>query len=456
MLLLFIVVIGSYSSVQLSHADQYLTRQITDNTANDSSPSLYKDQIAWYGNEDGTYAIYYWDGSNTTKISDNSSNAYNPSLDNGQITWQADKNGKSQIYFWDGKNTTKISKNSKNNYNPSLYNGQITWQADKNGKSQIYFWNGSSTTKISKNSKKDYSPSLYNGQITWQGYENDKSQIYFWDGTGTTNISNNSKNNSATSLYHKQITWQGNNILSPSDISLLSGTSIPNMITDILDTNSDTSLDKEQDVQNDKNSNIYFWDGDDTVQISDNSSNDYNPSLYNGQITWQGYEHENYDIYFWDGATITNISDNSSNNYNPSLYNGNIAWYGNKDGDNEIYYAKLASEWIRQALPEVSLLNFNEQEIMKLSDLYSNKSSGLVRDINWTYLSGNLPGDTNGELYEIGDSWVYGGHYYIKLGSGLEGTSAAIPEFPPHTTLAFLSVLFIFMRKKNMFIFLQK
>ena len=46
--------------------------------------------------------------------------------------------------------------------------------------------------------------------------------------------------------------------------------------------------------------------------------------------------------------------------------------------------------------------------------------------MNWTFLSGDLPGDTDGQLYEVGDSWVHNGKYYIKLGSGLAST----PEIP--------------------------
>ena len=97
----------------------------------------------------------------------------------------------------------------------------------------------------------------------------------------------------------------------------------------------------------------------------------------------------------------------------------------------------------------MALTDFTEQEIMDLADLYSGETSGSVHNMDWTYLSGHLPGDTDGEVYEIGDSWIYEGNYYIKLGSGLEGTNGtgAVPEVPASSTLALLS-LFILKRKK--------
>ena len=157
-----------------------------------------------------------------------------------------------------------------------------------------------------------------------------------------------------------------------------------------------------------------------------------------------------WEIYYWDGTSTINISNDTAYGMYPSLYDGEIAWSSSADGDYEIYYARLASSWIRDALPELSDLDLTESEIMELADLYSSQSSGLVGDISWTYYSGNLPGDTDGEVYEIGDSWIYEGNYYIKLGSGLEGNAgAAVPEMPIPQAVMFLLSFFVLRRKKK-------
>ena len=39
--------------------------------------------------------------------------------------------------------------------------------------------------------------------------------------------------------------------------------------------------------------------------------------------------------------------------------------------------------------------------------MYTDESSGTVHGMEWEYLSGNLPGDIDDEVYEIGDSWIY-------------------------------------------------
>ena len=111
----------------------------------------------------------------------------------------------------------------------------------------------------------------------------------------------------------------------------------------------------------------------------------------------------------------------------------------------------MASAWIQDALPEIDILDFTESEIMELANLYSSESSGVVGGMDWTYLGGDLPGDTNGEIYEIGDSWIYEGNYYIKLGSGLQGTSGtrAVPEVPVSSALVLLTSVFVLRRKKK-------
>ena len=69
-------------------------------------------------------------------------------------------------------------------------------------------------------------------------------------------------------------------------------------------------------------------------------------------------------------------------------------------------------------------------KIAQLVDFYNTQSAGYVRidGMDWEYKSGDLPGDFGGTTYVIGDTWEYHGRYFIKLGSGLEGSP--VPELP--------------------------
>jgi len=81
---------------------------------------------------------------------------------------------------------------------------------------------------------------------------------------------------------------------------------------------------------------IYYWNGNAIIKITDDDDgNNGHPSLYNGSIAYMGYDGNDYEIYYWDGNTTINVSNNNSNDGIPSLHNGAIAWQGH---DHQIYY----------------------------------------------------------------------------------------------------------------------
>ncbi|MEA3489364.1 MAG: hypothetical protein U9R44_03355 [Candidatus Omnitrophota bacterium] len=357
--------------VPRAHADEWVTRQISDNTYIDAEPSLYNGTIAWVHHiPAGDWQqrhIYYWDGTSTTQITPYEKSTYEePSLYNGKIAWRD-----GYVYYWDGTSTTQMPIPGGGQHSPSLYNGKIAYIVG-GGVFDVHYWDGGTATNISNNTAGTWSgsPSLYNGTIAWQTWQDGGYGINYWDGGTTTQISVSGAN---PSLYNGTIAWADNG--------------------------------------------INYWDGGTTTQISVSGAN---PSLYNGTIAWAGN-----GINYWDGGTTTQISGSGTN---PSLYNGDITWQGSDGNDDEIFYARLASAWIGDAIDSLGLAGYTEAEILDLADLFSGQTSGLVNSMDWTYLAGNLPGDTGGEVYDIGNSWEYDGKYYIKLGSGLEGTG--VPELP--------------------------
>jgi hypothetical protein len=63
-------------------------------------------------------------------------------------------------------------------------------------------------------------------------------------------------------------------------------------------------------------------------RMTNNSTDDKDPSLYNGTIAWSGWDGHDYEIYYWNGTTTQQMTDNFYDDTSPSLYNGTIAWAG--------------------------------------------------------------------------------------------------------------------------------
>ena len=289
------------SGLWLSNAYAFPVTRITNNSWDDTHPSLHNGQIAWQA-EGGK--IYYWDGSDITLVVDSwPYNNQRPSLYNGTIAWVGwtYEMYDWDIFYWDGNSIQNISKlnNSRADFYPSLYDGAIAWSASDGNDEEIFYWDGSTITQITDNTVADTHPSLYDGKIAW----GNNSGVYYWDGTGTTKISSIVPN-APVSLYDGTIAWSA------------------------------WTTDSE-------GSDIFYWDGSSVSNISSNqdSMDEYYPSLYNGTITWQqhtGGTVNPYDIFYWDGSTISQVTNNDgihSNRY-PSLHNGMIAW---ENSNGEIY-----------------------------------------------------------------------------------------------------------------------
>ncbi|MFH1622391.1 MAG: PxKF domain-containing protein [Candidatus Omnitrophota bacterium] len=83
---------------------------------------------------------------------------------------------------------------------------------------------------------------------------------------------------------------------------------------------------------------IFFYDGTQTMQLQANSSYDLIPQIHNGQIVWTGYDYNDYEIYFYDGTQTIQLTDNGISDDSPQINNGQIVWIGNDGNDYEIFF----------------------------------------------------------------------------------------------------------------------
>lgn len=95
---------------------------------------------------------------------------------------------------------------------------------------------------------------------------------------------------------------------------------------------------------------IYYWNGSTITKITSDNNENWDPSLYDGTIAWQakGMYWTDSEIYYWDGSTVTQVTNDNKYDRNPSLFNVSIAWVGSDGHDYEIYY------WDGSAITNVS------------------------------------------------------------------------------------------------------
>ena len=63
------------------------------------------------------------------------------------------------------------------------------------------------------------------------------------------------------------------------------------------------------------------------------------PVVWDGVVAWVAYPTVNAEIFLYEDGSITKISTGSTDNANPSIWDGRVVWQGvDDDGDLEIYY----------------------------------------------------------------------------------------------------------------------
>ena len=86
---------------------------------------------------------------------------------------------------------------------------------------------------------------------------------------------------------------------------------------------------------------IFFYNGISTIQLTNNSYDDFSPAISGNNVAWVGYDGygTDYEIFFYNGTSTTQLTNNSRDDWFPAISGNNVVWVG-KDGgtDNEIFF----------------------------------------------------------------------------------------------------------------------
>jgi hypothetical protein len=321
--LVLAVLLSIFSIMPIAYGVDFDIYQLTDNSVEDKRPNVYFDgvelEITWMHYysvlSDYYIAYYYYNFSNydtdSYLVGYSGGNA-SPVVNDGYITWRT--MDVDEIYQYDSINGySYIADGSE-----PVYDGiTFSFARGLNPRNIYYTTDGVSINLISTNSYKNQQPSHDNGLYAWMGHWDNTytspNWIYYWNGSGSPQYIKNYGSNFqvdsyAPSVHNGKIAWY--------------------------------KKVNDQAQEHD----IFLWEGGTSYNYTriTNRPNydDKNPSLYNGNIAWQGIDENgtDYEIFYFDGTSIQQVTDNNYDDINPSLYNGILVWQ--TDGPySEIYIA---------------------------------------------------------------------------------------------------------------------
>ncbi len=300
---------GKKSSREIFFYDGITTKQISNNNTLDCGmPVLYSGQIVWRVKIESRYELLFWDGKVIHQITQGQFEPLDEiSLYEGKIAWSGWDGNNYEIYYWDGTDIIQITDNNAKNRSPSLYGNRLAWESNNGKEHEIYMavltkpqitW---TVSRITNNKTPDWGPYIDDSGIAWVGYVNNVTQLFYYDNNEIHQITNHPDQiMGRPRLYKGTIAWRERRFRSNK------------MDDDYYD--------------------IFYWNGTETTQLTDNKSVVYSqrpygpPSLWNGKISYREYESPYSQIYFYDGETIRNFTGNKTNNWCPCNQYDQLAW----------------------------------------------------------------------------------------------------------------------------------
>ncbi len=82
---------------------------------------------------------------------------------------------------------------------------------------------------------------------------------------------------------------------------------------------------------------IFWYNGTDTIQLTNNYYHDLKPWIHDGQVVWVGNDSVDYEIYHFNGTHTNQLTDNSVTDHFPQIHNGQAVWLS-YETDEEIYF----------------------------------------------------------------------------------------------------------------------
>ena len=277
--------------------------QLTDNDYPDQLPRIDDGQVIWQGGEEGEVEIYFWDGTDTQQISTGNGVNYDHQIDNGKVVWSSEGlitlNNESffayQLLYWDGTDVELLYNNNNNHplRRAAVSNGEVVWDEDDQ---QIILWDGTDLVYID-DSGYVLNAQIHNGEVVYYSFND--SAIYYWDG----------KSYTTTGVYIQKIASAYQYDVSPQP-KIHNGQAVWQ------------SYDYD-----DMDYEVFYWNGTEVKQLTDNSYDDIYPQIHNGQVVWYGkVDNEDYEIFLWEGGEVQQLTNNTYQDYRPQINNGQIVW----------------------------------------------------------------------------------------------------------------------------------
>ena len=360
---------------------EYTITQITDNNFNDIFAQVSGENLVWIAGDGNDPEIFFYDGTDIVQLTDNEVFDRLPQISGNNLIWQQSSNDPSddpstttELVFYDGTTTTTLA-SINGVFSPAIDGNNVVWGEPNQvsgdnipgiSEGPIFLYNGTETIQLSDSG---YFESTFFG-INSEAISGDKvvwtelGQVFLYDGVNTTQITDNNLSNSNPIVSGNNIAWNSINFFTEAgegledeeiskarEIFFYNGTDIvqltDNNVADRVAGISDNGVVWGSGDDFDR-AELFFYNGTETIQLTDGdpATNNFFGGISGSNVVWSEDDGNDLEIFLYDGNTTTQLTDNDTEELANDIDGNNIVWEGNiertgSESDVEVFLASL-------------------------------------------------------------------------------------------------------------------
>ncbi|MBD2091747.1 pre-peptidase C-terminal domain-containing protein [Microcoleus sp. FACHB-1515] len=245
------------------------------------------------------------------------------------------------------------------NRNPQISGSNVVWEGNEDGDFEIIYSDGSTRRSLTNNSVNDLNPQISGSNVVWQEGTGSSARILLLQGidnpasTTPTPLSlATSTDNRAPVISGTNVAWSGRGgVDSGNDFEIFfwNGTQVQQLTNnDTDDVNvriSGSNLVWQNENVGVADSEIFFWNGTQVQQITNNSTDDQLPQISGSNIVWQGVADNNFEIFFSNGGANppVRLTTNTTNDLNPQISGSNVVWQNTVGSTSTIFFTAVGN-----------------------------------------------------------------------------------------------------------------
>jgi hypothetical protein len=369
----------------------------TGTVFSDTPPALSGTRIAWGALIDSKVELYLFDGNDVVQLTDNDRLERFVKIDGGNIVWSAISPAEDEeIWFHDGTTAFPLTDNALTDTRPRLSGANVVWEGNVDPNSirsaEVFFSDGLTTLRLTNTLRSENFPRVTGNRAVWDRFDGQDNELFLYDGNNVIQLTDDEVDQLAPEISNEAITWHTRSDLSDFILYYDDGESVTQL--------SDRAfVDARRDPGNSLSGGnvawrarylsgieIFFFDGQQTLRLTDDGRTKFTPRVSGDQAVWRGYDGFDYEIFLFDGESVIQLTNNSADDDKPQISDGNVAWVRRGSANDTIVLATprpipTLEELFNDLLAAVESLNA-QQGIQNSLDAKAQAARRALEDFN--------------------------------------------------------------------------